>query len=407
MQKALITGRSSAFLLSFGSAYSAVIYDIAPQMLGFRPKITANFQPANMGLRLSGGVDMLFAFNEVNTSDDLAKETNPITQTMSEFTLGPWALVNFEPLPFLAVNAGLRYDTAFIKGHQDEWTGMGYDALYQPAMVTIPAGDESTEWNALVYEAGLAVNPFDFLKVYAKYGTQFKYPYLDNIIVMPSPATPGGGAIRLNTNLEPEKGWTVEGGIGVNFKEFVKFDANFYYFRIDNEIAEIMLPTMSYSTVNLDPIIRIGADIGLNLTPFKKYVELDIDYGFVNAKFSEGTYEGKSVPMVAEHTLSGSLIINLPFGLSLGPNVLCKSEMYQGMDYDNTQPPIDSSLIWGLKARYVINKFDGELAVQVSAHNLADIKYASTIYYMGAYGSMYYVDPNLSRSINLSVQYRF
>jgi iron complex outermembrane receptor protein len=164
---------------------------------------------------------------------------------------------------------------------------------------------------------------------------------------------------------------------------------------------------MSYETVNLDPIARIGADIGVKLTPFKKYVELDLDYGFVNAEFSEGTNEGKFVPMVAEHTLSSSLMINLPFGLSLGPNALYKSEMYQGFDYANAQPAIDSSLIWGLGARYVINKFNGELAVQLAVHNLADTKYASTVYYMGAYGTGYYVDPNMGRSVNVSVQYRF
>jgi iron complex outermembrane receptor protein len=378
---------------------SSVVYNFAPHMLGFRPKISANFKPVDMGLRLTGGVDTLFAFNKVKTSYDLTKESNPQTQTMSEFTLGPWVLVNFEPLSFLSLNAGVRYDAAFVKAHLDSWYGtlMGYPLSYA-------AGNESTDWNAFVYETGLAVNPFDFLKVYAKYGTQFKYPYLDNIIVLPML----GGAMSLNTNLKPEKGWTVEGGIGLNVKGIVRLDANLYYFRIDNEIAEIMIPPMSYTTVNMDQIARIGADIGLKLTPFKKYVELDLDYGFVNAEFSKGANKGKFVPMVAKHTIASSLMINLPFDLSLGPNVQYKSEMYQGLDYDNAQPCIDSSLIWGLETRYVINRFKGELAVQLAVHNLADIKYASTVYYMGPlYGTVYYVDPNMGRSVKVSVHYRF
>jgi outer membrane receptor protein involved in Fe transport len=122
-----------------------------------------------MDLRLTGGVDMLFAFNEVKTSDALAKESNPQTQTMSEFTLGPRVLVNFEPFPFLSVNAGLRYDTAFVKAHIDEWSGtvMGYTMSYA-------SGDETTQWDSFVYKTGVAINPWDFLKVYAKYGTQFR-----------------------------------------------------------------------------------------------------------------------------------------------------------------------------------------------------------------------------------------
>ena len=379
---------------------SSVAYHFAPQMLGFRPKVSAEFKPADMGLRLTGGVDLLFAHNEIKTTYDLVKESNPQTQTMSEFTVGPWALVNFEPLSFLSVNAGLRYDAAFVNARIDEWSGT--NAQGQAESYT--AGDETTDWNAFVYEAGVTVNPFDFLKVYAKYGTQFKYPYLDNIIVMPTMGAP----MSLNTGLEPEKGWTVEGGVGLNIKDIARVDANLYYLRINNEIAEIMIPPMSYATVNMDTIDRIGADIGLKLAPFKKYVELNIDYGFVNAEFTEGANEGKFVPMVAKHTLSGSLMINLPFGLSIGPDVLYKSEMYQGLDYANTQPTIDSSFIWGLAARYVINKLNGELALQLTVHNLADTKYASTVYYMAPYStSLYYVDPNMGRSVQVSVQYRF
>jgi outer membrane receptor protein involved in Fe transport len=111
--------------------------------------------------------------------------------------------------------------------------------------------------------------------------------------------------------------------------------------------------------------------------------------------------------MVAKHTLSASLMVNLPFGLSLGPNVLYKSEMYQGFDYDNALPTIDSSLIWGLQARYAPAKFDGNLALLLTVDNLADTKYASTVYSMPPIGSVYYVDPSLGRSVNISVQYRF
>jgi iron complex outermembrane receptor protein len=380
---------------------SSMIYDLAPHMLGIRPKITAELRPADMSLRLTGGVDTLFAFSEVKTSYDLVQETNPTIQTLSEFTIGPWALVNFEPFPFLSLNTGLRYDTAFVKGHMDAWSGsvMGNPRSYV-------AGDESAQWDAFVYEAGLTVNPLDFLKVYAKYGTQFRYPYLDDLIAMPYAA---GGTIGLNTGIEPEKGWTIEGGIGVNIKGIAKLDANFYYLKIDNEILSILVPSGSMVTMNLDPIDRLGTNIGVKLTPLKEYLELDIDYGFVNAEFSEGTFEGKFVPLVAAHTLSSSLILNLPFGLSFGPDVLYKSEIYQGLDNSNALPTVDPSFIWGASVRYTPRQFDGNLTVQLTAHNLADAKYASMVYAMPASmgGTTYYVDSNMGRSIKLSLQYRF
>ena len=48
----------------------------------------------------------------------------------------------------------------------DEWSGTN-----QGQAVSYTDGDETTDWSAFVYEAGVTVNPFDFLKVYAKYGT--------------------------------------------------------------------------------------------------------------------------------------------------------------------------------------------------------------------------------------------
>ena len=378
------------------------VYNMTPQMLGARPAISAELKPANMRLRLSGGIDMLLALSEVKVISDLERETNPTVQNMSEFTIGPWALVNFEPLSFLSLNAGLRYDTAFVNAKMDAWSGAsrGFPISYTE-------GDESTHWDALVYEAGLTVNPLDFIKIYAKYGTQFRYPYLDDLIVMPYLP---GGALSLNTELKPEKGWTAEGGVGITIKNIAKLDANFYYLKIDNEINAVFLPNGSYLTMNLDPIDRLGTNIGLRVTPFKKYIELNIDYGFVNAQFAEGVFEDKFIPLAAQHTISSSLMLTLPFGLSFGPDVLYKSEMYQGLDYQNVQPRIDPSMIWGASIRYEPQKFDGRLAVQIVAHNLADVKYVSLVYYMPApygTGTTYYVDSTMGRSIKVLVQYQF
>jgi iron complex outermembrane receptor protein len=378
-----------------------MVYDLSPHMLGIQPKITAELKPANMSLRLTGGVDALFAFSEIKTIYDPVRETNPLTQTASEFTIGPWALVNFQPFPLLSLNAGLRYDAAFVNAHIDDWSGtvMGNPLSYV-------SGDESTNWDALVYEAGLTVNPLNFLKIYAKYGTQFRYPYFDDLVV-----TRPGETISLNTELIPEKGWTAEGGIGLNIKGIVKLDANFYYLNIDNEIVLILTTPTTSAALNLDPIDRMGTNIGLKLTPFGEYVEVDLDYGFVNAQFSEGAFEGNFIPLAAKHTLSGSFMLNLPFGLSLGPDVLYKSEMYQGFDNANALPTIDPSFIWGASVRYTPRQsdgnFTGNFTVHLTVHNLADTKYASMVYAMPVIGSQYYVDNNMGRSVNLSIQYRF
>jgi iron complex outermembrane receptor protein len=379
--------------------YRYIMYR-SSQMIGLRPKITAEMKPAGLALSLSGGVDTLFALGENKATNDLEKETNFAVNHLSETTIGPWALVNFRPFSFLGLSAGARYDTAFFKAAVAAWSG-----TVAGAAVTRAAVDESKRYEAFVYEAGITVNPLDFMKVYAKYGTQFKYPYLDDFVLL----NPGNFTTNVNTSLEAEKGWTAEGGVGVNFKGIAKLDANFYFMKIDNEIAVYPITPTARFAVNMDPIERLGTNIGLSLTPVK-YVELDMGYGFVNAEFSEGPFEGKFVPLGAEHNLSAALTLHAPFGLSLGPNVVYKSQMYQGLDNANAQPEIDASLIWGLQARYAPPSFNGNLIVLLTVHNLADTKYASLVYYMAppaGTGTMYYVDPNMGRSVNVSVQYRF
>jgi outer membrane receptor protein involved in Fe transport len=80
--------------------------------------------------------------------------------------------------------------------------------------------------------------------------------------------------------------------------------------------------------------------------------------------------------------------------------------MYMGLDNANAQPTIDPSLIWGFQARYVINKLKGPLAIQLTIHNLTDTKYASLVYFQSSAAS-YFVDSNMGRSVNISLQYSF
>jgi iron complex outermembrane receptor protein len=392
---------------------SSMIIGMTPHMLNMRPKITAELQPAGMGLRLIGGVDMLLAFNETTGSTDLVKSTNPTRQTAQEFSIGPYALVNFEPLPILSLNAGLRYDAAFVGGKAHEWSTMmmvdmdGDGIPETPYPVAHPEDEKSANWGAFVYEAGITANPLDFLKVYAKYGTNFRYPYLDEIIAIDYMA---GLQYTINTDIKPEKGWTVEGGIGLNFKGIAKLDGNFYYLKTDDEITSRMSPTMVVDYYNADPIERMGINIGLTLTPVK-YMDLEANYGFVNAVFSDGPNKDKLVPLVSKHILSASLMGHLPFGLSFGPNVLYKSNFYAFYDEANTLDPIDGYFILGLKARYVMDIQKGkELALMVTAHNLLDTKYATLVYAPSAYSgseTTYFIDNNMGRSVNVSLQYRF
>jgi hypothetical protein len=73
---------------------------------------------------------------------DLAKGTNQNRQTAQEFSVGPYALLNFEPHSILSLNTGLRYDAPFVGGKSHEWTTAGMP-------VTYPEDEKSTNWGSL------------------------------------------------------------------------------------------------------------------------------------------------------------------------------------------------------------------------------------------------------------------
>ena len=114
---------------------------------------------------------------------------------------------------------------------------------------------------------------------------------------------------------------------------------------------------------------------------------------------------------MATHTLSASLVGHLPFGLSFGPTALYRSGFYAFYDEANNLDPIDGYFILGLKARYVMSiKNGGELALMVTAHNLLDTKYVTLAYGPTAWSgteTTYFIDSNMGRSVNVSLQYRF
>jgi hypothetical protein len=102
---------------------------------------------------------------------------------------------------------------------------------------------------------------------------------------------------------------------------------------------------------------------------------------------------------------------HLPFGLSFGPTALYKSDFYAFYDEANNNDPVDGYFILGLKARYVRNiRNGGELALMVTAHNLLDTKYSTFAYAPNAWSgpeTTYFIDSNMGRSVNVSLQYRF
>jgi iron complex outermembrane receptor protein len=362
------------------SAYSSSYTDRTVHTGEGRPQVSATFDIAGMSLRLLGGADFYYAYLYNDIYSDKPRTTKTVDVTTTEFSLGPYLTARFDPLENLTVTAGGRFDAAFVSAKKS-------------ASASASAEDKSKNWNAFVYDAGISFRPIDGLKVYAAYGTLFRYPFTDELA-----SYYGTTLDYFNPDLKPEKGFNVEGGAGWIFRDIVAVNGNVYYTQLEDEIA--------YTThnVNLDKTRRIGTNIGLTLSPLR-YLELSGAYSFVDAIFIDGTNEDKHIPLVPAHTVYGTLTGKLPFGLQLGPTVEYRSESYQGGDNANSLEKIDDYVLFGAFLRYTLDTENRTLSVQLVARNLLNTGYSQNVFNDGYSPSTYY--PGDGRSITASVSYRF
>jgi outer membrane receptor protein involved in Fe transport len=347
-----------------------------------RPQGSVQFDLSGMSLRLLGGVDLYHARLGSDIFSDKPRTAKTNGFAISQWTIGPYLTARFAPLPILSVSAGVRFDTALTTSKNDDHTA-----------------DGDKTHNAFVYDAGIVITPLTDLKIYTKFATLFRYPFTDELVVQPSSL----GSGSFNNNLEPEKGFNTEIGGAYRLGTMLDINANLFFMRLEDEIA---YDNATSANKNLDKTQRLGTNVGLSFKPID-FVSLDASYTFVNAIFIDGVNKGKHIPLVPQHKVYGSVMAHLPFGLHFGPDVEYVSGSYYGQDYGNQAETMDGYFLLGARVRYVLDREQGRFALQITAKNLLDTKYAAYGTASNWGGWNYTLYPADGRSINVSLQYRF
>jgi len=337
-----------------------------------RPKVSSSFLAGGVPIELVGGVDLYGARLVVHSYSDLQRTAESNRFTVTELSAGPYLSAKAEVTRDLSLTAGARYDTAVIAAVNEDETL-----------------DQSIAHSAFVYDGGLSYRPVEGLKLYVSYSTLFRYPFTDE-----QAEISGYGSDQFNVGLKPETGYSAEGGLSLDLAERLSIYGNIYYMRLRDEIAYA-----GGHNVNLDRTRRVGSSIGLTASPLE-YIRLEASYSFVDAVFAAGVNEGKHIPLVPAHGVFASVDFMLPAGLSLGPNVMYKSDAWPGGDNANVLDKVESYLIYGAQARWE-KRMDGRsVAVLVNARNLLDTRYSPIVYW----GSYY---PAEGRSVSVSIDYRY
>jgi iron complex outermembrane receptor protein len=337
----------------------------------FRPKASYTLGFSDMALRVLGGVDLYYARLINGNYGEKERADKKTAYEVTEFTAGPYLSLRFDPFSILTVTGGARFDTVKVQGKKKNDSGVKTDL------------DKSH--NAFVYDAGISVRPLEGLKIYARYGSLFRFPFTDEQFQVSGNSDP---------DLKPEKGFNVEGGAAYSRNDVVSVDANVFYMRLTDEIA----PDSFYVNKNLDKTGRIGTNVSLTFTPVH-YVELNGGYSFVQAKFENGANKGNYIPLVPQHTVNASLTGKYA-GFRFGPTFEYHSEIYESGDNANAKDTIDAYALYGALLGYTREGDDYRLRLQVTAKNLLDTAYTSNVYW----GSYY---PGNGRSVTVSASLEF
>lgn len=361
---------------NFGSSSWPTFADTGITTIGARPKASWTGEAPTGNFLVTGGLDFEGNFYACDTWTDDKRTEGHDDFEIKQFSWAPYLSAGLALPRDIKASAGIRWDHTAIHAEKE-------------------ALDESDGYDDLSWDAGLTWRPVEPFSAYARTGTTYRIPFIDE------KAQLYGGA-DFNADLEPEHGYNAE--IGARYRDGKKLSAsaNAYCLLMKDEIA---YDQTTYLNVNMDRTRRIGGSASVTWSPVA-LVTLDGNVAYVRATFTSGDYKDNVVPLAPALTARGGATFNLPFGISIAPDVSYTGESYAGQDFANDAGTIDDYTLLGLTLGFAPEMKGSSFAVRFRMDNILDASYAPLEYYSSYTGALSYY-PAAGRSYTLSASYRY
>jgi iron complex outermembrane receptor protein len=345
-------------------------YILAKEIFGFKNKLVL-------------GLDY---YNEPYEKDFYSNRERNTKKSWADLTrdsLGYYIRDEFSLLKSLILNAGYRSERASIKGSSTD--------------VPTPANsfsDREKTYNAEAYEAGLTWLVGKKSKIFGKYSTVYRIPFLDEVA-----SFNGAGGTLFNNNLEKEKGISME--VGTEFYPLDNLKIGLTMFRIDleDEISWFATGLFTGLNKNQDKTRHDGAEVSLSYL-WEKLAKLYGNFTYHKATFENGANNKKEMPMVPNQMANAGVEIYLPYNLMLRPEVRYVGEAFLSQDFNNVSEKLESYTLYNVYLFYKPSFGKVSLTAFFGVENLTDVKYSSFgSYNVPAFGpgapSSYYPMPGI------------
>ncbi|MFM6985072.1 MAG: TonB-dependent receptor [Hydrogenophaga sp.] len=231
-------------------------------------------------------------------------------------------------------------------------------------------------------------------QVFWRWGTSFRLPNVDEFscYVGFENCTPGTvSLLKPQTSRDLELGWRDLDAAGSR-------SVRVYRSALRNEVG---LDATNYNNVNYDPTRRQGVEIE-SLWHLGRSTDLSLALNLRSSRFSEGAYQGKTVPLVSARTLTVLWSHRLSGQQTLSLGAQAQSSQRIGGDLDNTcADDIAGFAVGRIRYAHSVGPWDWAFAV----NNAFDRQYYN--YRTRCDASLRSVYPEAGRTWMLSVERRF
>ena len=230
-------------------------------------------------------------------------------------------------------------------------------------------------------------------KVFAKYATVYRIPFLDEIACFNG----FNEGTLFNINLKQEKGESTE--VGTEFYPLNNLKIGLTIFRMDmeDEIEWVSTGPFTGENQNVGSTRHDGAEVSFSYL-WEKYARLYGNFTYHKATYEDGPYNKKELWLVPNQMANAGVEIYLPYNLMLRPEIHFVGDSYLSQDYNNTGEKLDRYTLINLYLSYKPSFGRIHMTAFCGVENLWDVNYASFgSYNVPAYGagapSTYYPMP--------------
>lgn len=356
-------------------------YVLAGEIFGFQNKVIA-------------GADYYNEPYKKNFYSNRERTTQASTANLTRESLGYYIRDEFSPLKNLILSVGYRSEQTSIKGSNIDFITPANNFT-----------DRKNTYTAEAYEAGLTWLWGKKSKVFAKYATVYRIPYLEEVA-----SFNGWNAGTLfNAALKPEKGISTEAGTEFYPLDNLKMGLTLFRIDMEDEIQWVSTGAFTGENRNAAKTRHDGAEVSLSYL-WKKHAKLYGNFTYNIATYEDGSNNKKELWLVPNRIANLGMDIYLPYDLTLRPELHHSGDSFLSQDRSNVGEKLNSYTLINIYLLYKPSFGKINMTAFFGADNIGDVKHVSFgSYNVPAYGagapSTYYPMPGITFKGGLSFEF--